>query len=233
MSQNDIANSPSFRRHRSSQSNWNRGVHGVQQKMTTMESRLDKYLCGLIHAFGSTRVSSLIYGRELNDAMCLMMFPLRKVSRDYFTTCNLALVFEHLSEIFHGDRPGRPVPQIFMPIHLLRPNTHFTEWEFQDTRSMVLLGDAICNDLRSYAQPFFDRYSKMTETRKCLENSKEDPFVLTSEQRITLLAALQYVQDDKTIAVKTLDDALFERKDAPLKKRFPIESLRRKLSALP
>jgi len=46
---------------------------------------------------------------------------------------------------------------------------------------------------------------------------------------VSVLAAIQIVEGDKPSAMKTLDDALAERKTALPKRRFEIECLRKRL----
>jgi hypothetical protein len=92
------------------------------------------------------------------------------------------------------------------------------------------LRDAVVRDLTKIALPFAERYSNLPELRRRLESSiPNDWFILGPEQRLNVLAAVQFVQGDKPGALKTLDDALLERKAALPSKRLPIEAVRRRL----
>ena len=118
-----------------------------------------------------------------------------------------------------------------MPIHLLREKKSFTEWQFQAADDLERLRDMVMLDLTDVALPFIERYSKLTELRRRLESpTPADWFVLGPEQRLNVLAVIQFVQGDRHGALKTLDGALLKQKSALPNKRLPIEAVRKRLT---
>jgi hypothetical protein len=96
-------------------------------------------------------------------------------------------------------------------IHLLREDKTYTEWEFTNAEDLEKLRDPILSDLRKYALPFIERYSRLADFRRALESpNKQDWFDtgLDVDSRVTVLAAIRFVEGDKAGAIKTLEDGL-------------------------
>jgi len=199
-------------------------------KLDSAKQLLDSFLQNVASALDFQRVERLVYTRPINEAAVLLSFPCRLDPRGPGCFgCNVGLRFQSLEPFLQGE--AKPiVPTIMMPLHLLRENKSFTEWQFYATDDLERLRDAVVRDLTKIALPFAERYSNLPELRRRLESSiPNDWFILGPEQRLNVLAAVQFVQGDKPGALKTLDDALLERKAALPSKRLPIEAVRRRL----
>lgn len=201
----------------------------------TLESAkqlLDGFVQGVVSTLGFQRVDRLIYTRPVNEAAAMFSFPCRLDPRGPGCFgCNVGLRFPSLEPFLQGEaKPG--VPSLMMPLHLLRENKSFTEWQFYASDDLEHLRETVTRELTDIALPFVERLSKLTELRRRLESSTpSDWFVLGPEQRLNVLAAVQFVQGDKPGALKTLDDALLERKGALPAKRLPLEAVRKRLAA--
>jgi len=172
----------------------------------------------------------LVYTRQINEAAALLSFPCRLDPRGPGCFgCNVGLRFPSLETFLQGEaKPA--VPAVMMPLHLLRENKRFTEWQFFASEDLERLRETVTHELTVIALPFVERFSKLEELRRRLESlTPSDWFVLGPEQRLNVLAAVQFVQGDKSGALKTLDDALLGRKGALPAKRLPIEAVRKRL----
>jgi hypothetical protein len=190
---------------------------------------LDCFLQETLSKLDFQRAESLIYSHPANEATALLAFPCRLDPRGPACfECRVWLRFQAL-EPFLQDEPRPTAPTVSMPLHLLRENKNFTEWQFCGLDDLEKMRSIILNDLREHALPFIEQYSKLAEVRAKLESPRRDWFILNPEQRLIVLAAIQFVQGDKLGALKTLDDALVERETAMPSKRLPIEAVRKRL----
>lgn len=199
--------------------------------LDTAKQLLDGFVQGAVSTLGFQRADGLVYTRPINEAAALLSFPCRLDPRGPGCFgCNVGLRFPSLEPFLQGE--AKPVaPTVMMPLHLLRENKSFTEWQFYASDDLERLRETVTRELMDIALPFVERFSKLTELRRRLESSTpSDWFVLGPEQRLNVLAAVQFVQGDKPGALKTLDDALLERKGALPAKRLPIEAVRRRLA---
>jgi hypothetical protein len=123
-------------------------------------------------------------------------------------------------------------PTFVQPIHLLRENKTYTEWEFSNANDLEALSAAILTDFQRYAIPFAERYSQLTALRNALESADKRAWInagIDVDRRVVILAAIQLVEEDEGGALKTLDSALVERAAELPKRRFEIEYLRKRV----
>jgi len=202
----------------------------------TLESAkqlLDSFVQGVVSTLGFQRVERLIYTLPVNEAAALLSFPCRVDPRGPACfTCSAWLRFESLEQYLRGGAAKPTKPTVSMPLHLLRENKRFTEWQFYTSDDLEQLRDTVTHELTDIALPFLERHSKLAELRRKLESpTPADWFILGPEGRLTVLAAIRFVQGDKPGALKILDDALLERKGDLPAKRLPIEAVRKRLAA--
>jgi hypothetical protein len=200
--------------------------------LKTAEQTLDSFLQGLAGTLGFRPVETLIYSRQANEATGLLAFPCRIDPRGPACfSCSVWSRFEPLEQYLRGAAAKPSVPTVSMPLHLLREDKSFTEWQFHTSDDLERLRDTVRRDLTDLALPFIEQYSKLSELRRKVQSpTPADWFGLGPEGRLTVLAAIQFVQGDKPRALKTLDDALLERKGALPAKRLPIEAVRKRLA---
>lgn len=196
------------------------------------ERLLGGFLEDVTSTLGFQRIEPLTFSRPANEATALLAFPCRIDPRGPACfVCMVCLRFEPLERYLRGEAAKPTTATVSMPLHLLRENKKFTEWQFYTTDDLEKLRAIILSDLREHALPFIEQYSKLTEVRRKLESSKpSDWFILGPEQRLNVLAAILFVQGDKAGALKILDDALLERKGALPAKWLPIERVRKRLA---
>jgi hypothetical protein len=196
------------------------------------EQKLDGLVYRIASSIGFERIEGLKYRRPTHDATTLLSFPWRLSARGCaLFTVWVGLRFEPLAAWLDED-PSEMQPTLVRPIHFLREDKSFNEWEFSNTDDLEELSDTLLNDLKKYALPFAERYSQLGELRKILESSNKQDWLsagLNVDSRVTVLAAIQIFEGDKDGAIKTLDNALLERKTALPKRRFEIEHLRKRL----
>lgn len=125
---------------------------------------------------------------------------------------------------------GPIVPYIASANHLLRGERGLREW-YLDAPDVV---HSFLGELDAYGIPFVNRYADLLAVKQHLESSSRiDPFILTNEGRLCLLAAIQFFEGRRKEALAIIDDALAERWDAMPKYRTQLEQLRARLVSNP
>ncbi len=169
---------------------------------------------------------------ESDDATGLLSWPCRLDPRGFVAFSGIVGVrFEYLSKWLVDDANSKAAT-VATPLHLLRSDNRFVEWTFTDIVDLEHLRGPILDDLNTLAIPFIERYSTLPNLRKAVESAIATDWInvgLNHDSRVCVLAAIQIVEGDRLGAMKTLDDALAERKGALPKRRFKIEQLRRRL----
>ncbi len=97
----------------------------------------------------------------------------------------------------------------------------------QTNSDAIRVAEEIEIEVRTYALPFFSAYSKIEDVKVSLESSNPlDWFALTPEQRVALLAAIEYMRGSEEKAKDILDEAIAARAAEPPKRRLSLEKLR-------
>lgn len=201
------------------------------------ERLLHEFTARLVPAIGFSRIDDDRYGCPMHDATALLSFPFWLSARGVgLFTARVGLRFEGLAKWL-----GHYRPTLGQPIHLLRRDKTYTEWEFAGSDDLEKCRDPLLSDLRNHALPFLERYSRLPELRKTLESPNVPDWVdagLDVDRRVTTLAAIQVVAGDRAGAIKTVDDwirnleeTLTGRPHQLRKRRFDMDSLRDRLLA--
>jgi hypothetical protein len=142
---------------------------------------------------------------------------------------NLALRFPHVQAILEPEGEGSST--IGTPLHLLRPNRTYTEWEIDAVSDVERQKDTVLQDIEKWGFPFLQTYSDLGKVKLALESSDpRDWFVLDAEGRTATLAAIEFAQGERASALSRLDRVLAELEEAPFKKRYPLQLLRERIS---
>lgn len=197
------------------------------------ERILDGFLEPIMQTLGFRRTACLMYARQIGDAIARLSWPCRVDPRGFVAFTAIAgLRFEKLADWLDHDTKT-PKATVASPLHLLRDDKRFVEWKFTGRDDLEpSLKDAILSDLRNFAMPYIEQYSRLSEVRKAVESP--DPkdwrhLRLDVDSRIEVLASIQMIEGEKSKAIETLDDALSERKTGLPKRRIYIERLKKRL----
>jgi hypothetical protein len=202
---------------------------------------LDGFVNNVAKSIGFKRIKDQRYYCSKNDVVAQLSFPwhLSSHGTGLFTVW-IGLRYESVAHWFdEGDDNVLMTPVSVMPIHFLRKDRTFTEWEFSNANDLENLRSTILDDIKIHAFPHIEHYSRLSNLKNALESkNKEDWFStgLNVDSRVTVLAAIQLVEGDKAGAIKILDNGIKMLKetlaDRPheLRKRiFAMEYLRDRL----
>jgi hypothetical protein len=124
------------------------------------------------------------------------------------------------------------MPTVLVPLHLLHADREYFEWPMGSLDDGPPVAAEILAEIDAYALPFFREYDNVDSLRRALAKPNPPWFVLTPEQRIATLAAIEHASGSSEDAIQRLDRALAERVDSLPKKRWQLEKLRAHLAAV-
>jgi hypothetical protein len=92
--------------------------------------RLDEFLVGTIAPLDFRRIAPLEHEQPINEAIAMLSWPCRVDSRGVAAfTCGVGVRFPRLGRWLHDD-PNKLTSTVATPIHFLREDRGFTEWNF-------------------------------------------------------------------------------------------------------
>lgn len=184
-----------------------------------------------VEQFGFTRCAQLTFARTFGATETFLLFGLRKDARGYFAaTGSIGLHFCRLDSLVDGS-PKNGI-HINIPIHLVGRDHSFREWQFVTSSQLADVGVDLTRMIKDRILPFLEANVDLVTLRdRLVSPDPKDWYVLTSEQRIVLLAATQGVLGDTQRAIATIDEGLSSLSNALPKKRAALELLRTKLAA--
>jgi hypothetical protein len=205
-------------------------------KLQVTRRKLDDLLKGLVRPLGFDRFESLRYARGKGEAAGHLSFPCRANGRGGLAfSCLVGVRFDAVSQwIDDGGYEPNIGPTFVAPLHLLRPSDkQFAEWTVTTPDEWAGLSGAILRELTQLAMPFIERYSSLDALLAAAGAPTPlppDGILMDAERRVLVRAAVHLVRNDNRGAVRILDDALHERRDAPRKHTFDIDWLRKRIA---
>jgi hypothetical protein len=173
----------------------------------------------------------LKFERERGDARQGISFPFRFEfkTRQVRFDVSLGNRYPALERLFGDDEIcSELVPGLGTAIHLLRDDRNLYEWYLEDPAAVLQVMDQIDR----YGIPFLDKFADLDAVKRQFESeSPLEWFQRTAEERICFLAAIALHAGDNAEALRLVDEALEERKGAPVKKRWKLEELRKRVTS--
>jgi len=123
--------------------------------------------------------------------------------------CGVGIRFEAIEEITgrEDDEPFKST--VGVPIHLLREDQTYGEWFFSNVVGLKSLVPDVLTDVRTYAFPFFEKYSSIEAIwAQLAQESPRQWLGRNPEARIKLLAAITYVESGREAALALLSKHL-------------------------
>jgi hypothetical protein len=184
-----------------------------------------------LEALGFRHIIELSFARTIPEGLALIHFSIRRGShKELCFSFGVGVRFPAVEQLLHPDDEEPLMPTVGLPASKLLAASAFPEWCLDkqplalgqiDEALQLVLGDGI---------GFLDRYSTLSEVIAELTN--DDPshwFVLSAEERIATLVAIEFVNGQRAEAIRRLQSFLGERPLLPTKKRAPLMQLHSRL----
>ena len=180
---------------------------------------------------GFSHAGALSFSRPSIDGLQLISFSCRHdKERGICFSFGAGVRFQVVEDLLGTDPEQRLFTTIGKPLSVLKNTLEYPEWCFTENSDLSAIRQEVMRDIESYALPFLDQFSTLVSVQSQLKSA--DPrqwFVLDSEQRTAVLAAITHLNGDSANALLLLDEALGEKATAPAKKRVQLERLRARL----
>jgi hypothetical protein len=139
-----------------------------------------------------------------------------RVDRDtYRFTCFAGLRFPEIEALLRPDTDDPTFPTIVTPIHMLKPDCTFSEWELSEDVNAVSVVRAAYAEAMDLAIPFFNRFSDLAAVEKNLRSDDaRDWFALGPDQRVGVLAGIAMCDGRSDEAKRVIEHAIVDLKDA-------------------
>lgn len=147
---------------------------------------------------------------------------------------NVGVRFLAIERILRPETLEQMAPTVWVPIHLLREDTGYTEWRLENSSPPLSLNEEILKEIKHYGFPYWERYSDLDRVRIALETNDRNSrcCVFGPEQKLETLAAIEAVQGRVNRALEMLDQAIERERKAPAPAaRLYIERARRRICA--
>lgn len=196
------------------------------------EKALKEAFIPALKPFGFQFQKGLSFQRDLRE--CTQWITLAvysdRLGRIRFSV-GVGIRFPKVQSLLESQAEAGETATIGTPLHLLRPERTYSDWEIESLGDVEKLTPTVLQDIEKWGLPFFQMYSDPDAVKRSLES--EDPrdwFTLDPERRIATLVAIECAQGHKDAALSRLDRALLQLQDAPFKKRYPLQILRERVA---
>ncbi|HUP23002.1 MAG TPA: hypothetical protein VNB06_08680 [Thermoanaerobaculia bacterium] len=202
----------------------------------TLRTELDAELRRELKAMGFVREVSLSYLRRRRDVTDVLRFHCRRTPDGGYRIAGVAgIAIDAIADLLESGstNEGTVTPTVLTPFHFLHENRDYFEWPLDESHPVDQTVQSIVTELEALVLPYFTAYGSVEAMRNALAAPRPpECFVLSPQQQIIALAALEHTFGSSEAAMRLLDEALAELRDAPSKDRRAIESLRHRLGEL-
>lgn len=199
-----------------------------------MEAKLDNelhaLLLGRMERLGFKAANAVCFVRPIAERKQLITLTTRNERGKLKFSCALGVRFESIESMLRPDNNSDTYPTISCPIHLLRPERTFYEWEGSDTQSVTVAADSVIQEIVEVESEFFDRFSTLERVKHELMGSDFLKYcVLSVHQRIGILAAISLLKGQRSEAEELLVKAAHDPKNQNRGTLRRLDELRRQL----
>ncbi len=194
-------------------------------KLPACRKALKTHLRPLLKEVGFKAEGRLSFTRSNSIGIESLKFPGRRESDRCLFSGNLGLSIQAVEKILRPDSE-EPFPTIWTPIHFLHTDRDFFEWVMRADDDAPSVASAIMEEVHTYVLPFFEEYTNI-ETIKCRLESiyPRDWFGMVPDQRVCVLAALEYLERNTDRAFEVLEDAIAAESVKPIPRNRPMKKL--------
>jgi len=199
----------------------------VKRAQKNITIKLAERLAG--RGFRKVKGNDYTIVRPWNEAEAQIRCAVRKdESSDIkLVALGLGIRFEAMQELLPpGAYADSDTPTIGTSIDSLRGDQQSREWDAGEPETV----DALLGEVETYAIPFFERYSKLNEVLRILqENKRPYPFSMDAQERIEKMAAILVLIGRKDEGCALLDDEIEREKGKHfVGRRLRLQKLREK-----
>jgi hypothetical protein len=177
----------------------------------------------------------LSFAKAVEGGLALINFSTRRAApQGLWFSFGVGVRFDAVEQILDPEAEDRLMPTVGIPANkLLKSSYELSEWCIDSEATAEGSVARATTAIREHAIPFLERYSSLSEVGRELQS--DDPtrwFVLTAEQRIAILATIEFVAGEQEAAIERLRVYLESHPTLPWKRQFRLKQLRERLASL-
>ncbi len=200
--------------------------------MTSLDwnRELRRVLADRLAGLGFIEHSPLCFAREQDESVSILNFGGRIDGAKFKFTFTVGVRFAAIEAILRRDNNRITSPTISAPIHFLREDREYFEWEASEPARLTELVDDVIAEIKNSAMEYFRRFSSLALVERELSVSEmKGWFVQTPLQKAGILAAiaLRHGRRDDAEAIVAREAA--EPRNASPGKRRRVETLKAQL----
>jgi len=194
-------------------------------KLVACRKALNAHLRPMLIELGFSTYSLLSFKRSYSRGLEILRFPDRRDSERCLFSGNLGLSISMVEKIMRPDSK-EILPTIWAPLHFLHADREFFEWTIREEGDVPYVASTIMEEVYRYALPFFEKYANIDLIKGNLESSTpRDWFALGPDQRICVLAALEYLAGNVSRSFQLLEDSIRTESTKPIPRGRPMKTL--------
>lgn len=195
-----------------------------------MKKVLHERLRKELSAIGFDAIGELCYRRTVGACKQLINVECRMDGGMLKFSCTLGLRFDDVESILRPQTKDECYPTVSCPIHVLRPERTFYEWEGSCDAEFEISASSLATEVREVGLTFFDQFATLESVGAHLSSDEvSDYFMLASHQRVGVLAAISIVNGDRANAESVLAMAMNDPRNRNPGKKRRIEELQKQL----
>jgi hypothetical protein len=196
-----------------------------------LEKTLHYLLKELVREIGFEPVDSLSFSRTTDGCHQSIDVPTRMEGGKLKFTCMLGVRFDELESLLTPNSQGWD-SGIGCPIHLLRPEREYYEWEGGDEEELTIAVKNMIAEIHDVGFQFFERFKTIEAVEEELSSSvASDQLILSPHQRTCTLAAIALAHGERSTAEALFADALNDPRNQNPGRRQLLQELRTQLFA--
>lgn len=201
---------------------------------SVMPSALEKtahdLLSERLRPIGFEPIGCLSFSRSTDDCKQLINVGGRTDGGKLKFTCTLGVRFDELESLLRPKSEDESYPTVSCPIHLLRPEREYYEWEGGNEEELTIAVESMIAEIHEVGFEFFEKFKRIEAVEEELTSSAvSDWLILSPHQRTSTLGAIAVARGERTRAERLFADALNDPRNQNPGKRRLLEELRGQL----
>jgi len=197
---------------------------------SALEKTAHHLLSECLRRLGFEAVGFLSFCRNVDGCNRLINVGGRSEAGKMKLTCTLGVRFDVIEAFLRPKNVDKSYPTVSCPVHLLRPEREYYEWEGRNEKELTIAAESIIAVIQDVGLGFFDRFKTIDAVKEELSGSAvSNCLILSPHQRTGTLAAIALANGDRSEAERLFADAMKDPRNQNLGKTRLLEELRKQL----
>ncbi len=163
---------------------------------------------------GFATYEQLVFGRFVGSCTQLISLGGRVEGCKFKFSCTLGIRFNEIEALLRPENSDATYPTVSCPIHLLRPDRKFYEFEGESANDLEVAVADLLEEIYEVGLAFYNKFVTVDDIFGELSSSAVSKwFVLSSHQKVGTLAAIAILRGDRLAAERIISEALSDSRN--------------------